>query len=84
MTNMEAGQHAHNGFDVNQLDPAIALLGFPVVQVTDASVAPTDAPQSGTFRFQVDTTPDYYFWAWLVYQNTSGVLVGAWKSVALT
>lgn len=161
MSNMVAGNHAHNGYDVNQLDPAIALLGFPVIQTTRgvlttntlvggtgyttasavattggtgvgltvditavagvvtvvvinnpgigytigdiitisggaanatfnvatnslASTTPTDVPQNGTFRFYVDTTPNYYLWAYLNYQNSSTVLVGSWKKIQLT
>ncbi len=88
MTNMVTGNHAHNGYDVNQIDPAIGLLGFPVIQVADATVSPlvsnsNDTPQSGTFRFYVDTTPHYRLWAYLTYVNTSSVLVGAWKSLTL-
>lgn len=69
--------HFHNGWDVNQLDPATALVGFPVNQVADASVAPTVQSANGTFIFQVDNiagTPHYYFWAYLVYldQSVSG------------
>ena len=84
MTNMSIGNHAHNGYDVNQIDPAVGLSGFPVFQVANATVAPTDKPSNGYFRFQVDTVPKYYLWVYLTYQNTSGVLVAAWKSVALT
>jgi hypothetical protein len=84
MTNMSVGNHAHNGYDVNQIDPAVGLSGFPVIQVADATVAPTDTPVNGTFRFYVDTTPRYYLWAYLNYQNTSGVLVPAWKKLILS
>lgn len=85
MTNMAVPNHYHNSWDSNQLDPAVALLGFPVILVTDARVAPTDIPTNGIFRFLIDTTPRYYFWAYLNYfDNTTSSLVGAWKSVALT
>lgn len=162
MSNLANSNHAHNGYDVNQLDPSVALLGFPVITATrgalttstlfggsgsyvshtnvvttggtgtgllvnttavagvvtvvtisfpgtgytvgdvititggdgtatfhiatisDASVAPTDTPINGTFRFYVDTSPKYYLWAYLVYQNSSTVLTGSWKSTQLT
>ncbi len=83
MTNMETGNHAHNGYDVNAIDPAVGLLGFPVYQVTDATVAPTDVPQNGTFRYQVDTTPRYVLWTYLNYLNASTVIVGAWRALSL-
>lgn len=83
MSNMVIPFHTHNSWDNPQLDPKIALLGFPVDQVADASVAPTDVPLNGQFRFQVDTTPIYYFWAYITY-STAGSLTGAWKGVALT
>jgi len=83
MTNMETGNHAHNGYDVNQIDPAVGLLGFPVFQVTDATVAPTDTPQNGYFRFQVDTTPRYVLWSYLNYSTTLGVVTGTWKAIGL-
>lgn len=79
--------HLHNGWDANNLDPADALLGFPVFQVADASVAPTDQSENGKFRFQVDFiagTPHYYFWAFLVYRNATNVQISAWKKTALT
>lgn len=162
MTNLTIPNHAHNGYDVNQIDPAIGLLGWPVIQTTrgvlttstlfggtigytsqnnvattggtgvgltvnitavagvvtivvvnnpgvgytigdvititggdgtatfqvatvsDATVAPTDIPSNGTFRFYVDATPNYRLWAYLTYQNATGVLVPAWKSITLT
>jgi hypothetical protein len=84
MTNMSTGNHAHNGYDVNQLDPAIALLGFPVLQVADATATPTDTPVNGTFRFYVDTTPHYRLWAYLNYQTVAGVLTPKWVVVSLT
>lgn len=89
MSNLANSNHAHNGYDVNQLDPSVALLGFPVIQVTDATVNPivtnpNDRPLSGTFRFYVDNVPTYMLWVYITYQNSSGVLVPAWKSVALT
>jgi hypothetical protein len=76
-------RHTHNRVDSLALDPKY-FLGFPVIQVVDATVAPTDKPQNGTFRFYVDPTPVYKLWAYLIYTNSSGVLVAAWKSVALT
>lgn len=92
MENQAVPNHYHNNWDANQLDPAVSLLGFPVIQVADASVSPlvansNDTPQNGIFRFYTDNnggTPHYYLWAYLYYTNTSGVSVGAWKSVALT
>lgn len=81
MTNMSIPFHLHNGWDVNQLDPAVALLGFPVIQVPDATVSPTDVPVSGTFRFYVDTTPRTILWVYAVYSTSLGVLTGSWKSV---
>lgn len=88
MSNLTNPNHAHNGYDVNQLDPAVALLGFPVIQVADATASPlianpNDKPGNGTFRFYVDIVPVYRLWAYLTYQNASGVLVGAWKSLTL-
>lgn len=83
MDNMSVPYHYHNSWDSNQLDPSVALTGFPVEQVATASVAPSDTPSSGVFRFRVDTTPTYYLWAYIVYNN-AGTLTGAWKSVQLT
>lgn len=84
MSNLTNSNHAHNGYDVNQLDPAVALLGWPVILVTDAKVAPTDTPANGTFRFYVDTTPTYVLWSYLVYPTTtSNILTGSWKPVIL-
>lgn len=88
MSNMAVGNHAHNGYDVNQLNPAIALNGWPVIQVANASFAPTvanpnDIPPNGTFRFYVDITPKYVLWAYLTYQDASGALVGDWKYLSL-
>ncbi len=34
MSNMAVPNHTHNTYDSNQLDPAIALLGFPVIQAS--------------------------------------------------
>lgn len=45
--------HIHNGVDSPQIDPA-ALLGFPTLTTTDANVAPTNTPTTGTFRFYFD------------------------------
>lgn len=91
MSNMATPNHVHNTYDSNQLDPAISLLGFPVIQVADATVAPTDIPTNGIFRFYVDFNHGgsgvarYYLWAYINYQNTTtSTLVGVWKSVALT
>lgn len=80
MTNMETGNHAHNGYDVNQIDPAVGLLGFPVIQVPDATVIPTDVALNGTFRFYVDSTPQFRQWTFLNYMNPSGVIIGSWLS----
>ena len=84
MENLSVPQHFHLGWDASQLDPAVALLGFPVVQVADATVAPTDVPLNGTFRFYVDVTPRYRLWAYMVYVSSAGAQTGAWKVVALT
>ncbi len=81
MTNMSVPSMRYTGWDTNQIDPGIGLLGFPVIQVPTASVAPTDIQQNGYFRFQVDTTPQYYLWAYLNYQS-GAVLTGAWKGFA--
>lgn len=70
--------HEHTGVDSPQINPT-NLMGFPVIQVADATVAPSDVPQNGTFRFYVDTTPRYRLWAYLIYNNT-----GAWKVISLT
>ena len=83
MTNMAIPNHYHNSWDSNQLNPADSLAGWPVIQVTDATVAPTDKPTQGTFRFYVDQVPAYRLWAYIVYQNASAVQVGAWKSLSL-
>lgn len=82
MSNMAVPFHQHNSWDNPQLDPKIALLGFPVIQVADASVAPTNTPSDGTFQFHVDTTPTYYLWAYLTYNN-AGVLTPAWEGIRL-
>lgn len=81
MTNLNIPFHLHNGWDVNQLDPAVSLLGFPVLQVIDATIAPTDTPVSGTFRFYVDAVPTYRMWIYTVYQTSMGVQVGSWQSI---
>lgn len=85
--------HQHNGWDANNLDPTIALTGFSVYQVADASVAPTDQSDNGKFRFQVDNkggVAHYYFWVYLIYldQNVTGHTgtgnqIDAWKSIQL-
>lgn len=89
MTNMVAGNHAHNGYDINQLDPAVALKGWSVIQVADATVNPltanpNDRPNNGTFRFYVDRVPVYRLWAYITYTDINSVLVGTWKSITLT
>lgn len=88
MSNLAIGNHAHNGYDVNQLDPAVALLGFPVIQVDNASINPitrnpNDKPQNGTFRFYVDTLPRYILWSYLTYVDSTGQLVGTWRYLNL-
>ena len=48
-------QHNHNklnGFAINPKD----LLGFPTIQVSNATTAPIDAPINGTIRFYYDGT----------------------------
>ena len=87
MSNLANANHAHNGYDVNQIDPSVGLTGFPVVQVSSATASPSDVPPNGTIRFQVDGT-NYVLWAYLNYAkptgSATGTLVGAWKSVTLT
>lgn len=83
MSNLTNANHAHNGYDVNQIDPAIGLLGFPVIQATSAVISPdvtnsNDKPVNGTFRFYVDNVPTYLMWAYLSYQSTTGAIVGKW------
>lgn len=70
--------HVHNGVDSPQLNPS-NFLGWPVFQVTDATVAPTDTPQNGTFRFYVDTVPNYTLWAYLAVNN--GGYSSSWQSI---
>ena len=70
--------HKHTGVDSPKINPA-DLMGFPVIQVANATIAPTDIPQNGVFRFYVDTTPRYRLWAYLIYNN-----IGAWKVISLT
>lgn len=86
--NAPVATHFHNAWDANQLDPAIALTGFPVIQVADAAIAPTDQSTNGKFVFQVDFkggTPHYYLWAFLTYTNTTtSVSVSNWKGTVLT
>lgn len=80
--------HEHNGWDANQLNPKISLTGFPVYSVADASVSPTDKVPNGTFRFQTDFksgTAHFYFWAYLVYVNTTTYISNAkWVGVSLS
>lgn len=79
--------HVHNGWDAGQLDPVDALTGFPVYQVADASVAPTDQYDSGKFRFLVDFsagTPHFYLWVYLVYANATNQQIGKWARVQLS
>jgi hypothetical protein len=81
--------HVHNGGadDSPQLDPNVSLTGFPVVYVSDASVAPTDLYQNGKFRFQVDFkagVAHFYLWVYLVYINASNQQISSWRYVALT
>ncbi len=84
MTNMETGNHAHNGYDVNQLDPAISLLGWPVIQSSPAISPPIDTPANGTFRFYVDQNANFVMWVYLVYQTaTNAVLTGRWLPIRL-
>lgn len=76
--------HSHNGWDANLLDPIVSLTGFPVYQVADASVAPTDQSDNGKFRYLVDFsagTPHYYLWSYLVYRNLTNQQVAKWVGV---
>lgn len=57
--------HKHNGSDSPRLVPATSLMGFPTILVADATVAPTDAPPNGTFRFYYDTVVVYRLWAYI-------------------
>jgi len=54
--------HTHTGTDSPQVDPR-NLLGFPTILVADATVAPTDNPPNGTFRFYYDSVVVYRLWA---------------------
>jgi hypothetical protein len=83
MYNMVVPFHTHNSWDNPQLDPKIALLGFPVEQVSDARVAPTDTPLNGQFRFQVDTTPRYRLWAYLS-TEIEAVITSSWQMIPLS
>jgi hypothetical protein len=74
-------RHTHNRVDSLALDPKY-FLGFPVIQVADATIPPTDKPQNGTFRFYVDGT-HWKLWAYL--QTVSGgAITSNWKSISLT
>lgn len=84
MDNLAVPNHVHNSYDSNQLDPSIALLGFPVIQVANATTTPLDIPSQGTFRFYVDNTPRFRLWAYLVYTTSLGVLTGSWRVISLT
>ena len=54
--NPQIPPHQHDGVDNLQLNP-INFLGYPIFEVTDATVAPTDTKViSGTLRFQYDGT----------------------------
>lgn len=57
-------QHRHNRVDSLPLDPKY-FLGFPTALVPDATVAPTDIPENGTFRFYYDAVPVYALWAFV-------------------
>jgi len=82
MSNLAIPNHLHNSYDSNQLDPAVSLLGFPVLQVTDASTTPTDSPIDGIFRFYVDSTGERKMWVYTVV-NDGAVLTGEWRCVPL-
>lgn len=71
----------YNGSDAERLDPKY-FLGFPVIQVANATTSPVDTPQNGTFRFYVDTTPHYRLWAFLAY-TSGGIVTSSWKSLTL-
>lgn len=96
MSNLAVPNHYHNGWDANQIDPAVGLLGFPVFQVatgftgkngvTGALGSPLDIELNGTIRFHVDPSPKYVLWAYLSY-NPGGVTpgpTGAWKGIQLS
>lgn len=63
--------HQHDGVDNLQVNP-INFLGYPIFNVTDATVAPTDNVISGTIRFQYDGT-NFTMW---VMNETSWEQVG--------
>jgi len=65
--------HLHNGSDSPQLNPK-DFLGFPVITVSDATVAPTDTPISGTIRFLKDSS-NYYEWVRFG-QEWKGISIG--------
>lgn len=96
MDNLAVPNHYHNGWDANQIDPAVGLLGFPVFQVatgvtgangvTGALGSPFDKGLNGIIRFHVDPSPKYVLWAYLNY-NPGGATpgpTGTWKGVQLT
>lgn len=96
MTNMAVPNHYHNGWDANQIDPAVGLLGFPVNQVTTgatgangvtgAAGSPLFTALNGTFVFQVDPSPKYVLWAYLNYNpgGTTPGPTGKWVGVQLS
>jgi hypothetical protein len=66
--------HIHNGKDAPKINPK-DLLGFPSSLVADATVAPSDVPKEGTFRFLYDTVPVRRLWAYVG---------GGWRYINLT
>ena len=75
--------HSHNGTDSQKINQK-NIIPSPVSSVVDASIAPTDTPSIGTFRFLVDNksgTPHWYFWSFLPNVKTN---LPAWHYVALT
>lgn len=62
--------HQHDGVDNLQINP-INFQGYSIFSVASASTAPTDAPVSGTIRFQYDGTT---FTMWVMNGTT-------WKQI---
>jgi hypothetical protein len=66
-------QHQHNGLNGFKINPK-DLLGFPTIQVSNATTAPTDTPINGTIRFLYDGT-NYVEWV-MINGNWQAVPIG--------